>query len=87
MTEKLLCMDCGRTSFEEDSSGSSVLSKFIGAFFFILRLALLGLPFFRRKKSNKKSKKNCDYCGSNFLFPDSAENRELLKSFKPTTKK
>lgn len=74
-------MNCGRSVFGEDESAKSSITKTItNIFFLLLNLALLGLPIFRRKKSAKKQKKNCDYCGSDFLFPDTAQNRELVKS-------
>ncbi len=75
-------MNCGHSLFEEENSKSSILRMISGVLFFLLNLALLGLPIFRRKKSQNKQKRKCDYCDSDFIFPDTLENRQLLKSTK-----
>ena len=78
MSEKFICGDCFR-SFESEEyvkgtgRGGSIMR------FIIFLLLMLPIP---KRKSNYKLKKKCDYCGSDFILPDTPQNREFLKSEK-----
>jgi hypothetical protein len=80
MSEKFICGDC-LSSFEVEEyiagSGRG------GAIMRLIIFLLLMVPIPRRK-GGYKMKKKCDYCGSDFILPDTPQNREFLK---PITKK
>lgn len=80
MSEKFICGDCLRSfEVEEYVEGSGRVAAIIR--FIIFLLLMVPIP---RRKSGYKMKKKCDYCGSDFILPDTAQNREFLK---PTKKK
>lgn len=80
MSEKLICGDCLRSfESEEHFAGSGRAASIMRVIIFLL----LMVPIPKRKSQNKMKKK-CDYCGSDFILPDTPQNREFLK---PLTKK
>lgn len=72
-TERLICGDC-KATFEVENKKISIFGSL---FSLIAAIVTFGL-FFPRLRKRKFKKKNCDYCGSNFLLPDTFESRELL---------
>ncbi|NBV06192.1 MAG: hypothetical protein EBS06_03025 [Proteobacteria bacterium] len=78
MSERFICGDC-QTAFviENKKRGSALIEAILWATLFILG------PIYGMWRSGRPKKK-CDYCGSNFILPDTPENREFLK---PTSKK
>lgn len=78
MAERLICGDCLQ-SFEDrsDSENRGIGGAIIR--FIIFLLVMVPLP--RRNKKNR-IKKKCDYCGSDFILPDTPQNREFLRPIK-----
>lgn len=73
MSERLICGDCNK-SFEIETGprGSALIEAILWITLFITGV-LYGI--WRRCKP----KKQCDYCGSDFILPDGPANREFLK--------
>ncbi len=78
MSERFICGDC-HESFEIDfgKRGSALIEWILYVTLFIPG-PIYGM--WRKRKPKKK----CDYCGSDFILPDTPQNREFLK---PITKK
>lgn len=78
MDEKFICGDCKRSFEINDVKRGSALIEWL-----LWLTLVIPAPFYaiwRRRKPKKK----CDYCGSDFILPDTLQNREFLK---PLTKK
>jgi hypothetical protein len=73
MSESLICGNCNK-SFEIETGprGSALIEAILWITLFIPGV-LYGM--WRRRKPKKK----CDYCGSDFILPDSPANRKFLK--------
>ncbi len=79
--DRLICGVCKATfEVKKDLRGS----RFIELFLWIT-LVIPGFFYtLWRKLGNRK--KLCNYCGSNFILPDSYESRELLKPIEKNNK-
>jgi hypothetical protein len=77
MTKKLICGDC-KTTFEirTGKRGSSIVEMFLWS-----TLIIPGF-FYGIWRKGSKPQKYCSYCGSDFLLPDTAQNREMLDKLK-----
>ncbi len=76
MTKKIICGDC-KTAFEirTGKRGSAIIE--------MLLWSTLVIPgFFYGVWRKRKPQKYCSYCGSDFLIPDTKENREMIDKLK-----
>lgn len=81
MSEKFICGDCFSTFESEEIIERK--RNYRGAILRFIVFLLLMIPIPNRRRKSKMKKK-CDYCGSDFILPDTLQNREFLK---PITKK
>ncbi len=77
MINKIICGDC-KSTFETKSGkrGSAIIEMLLWS-----TLVIPGF-FYGLWRKGSKSPKHCSYCGSDFLLPDTRENREMLDKLK-----
>ncbi len=78
MSEKLICGDCLHSFEDTQDLVKNSIGKTIFKFIIFL-LIMLPMP---RSRKKYKMKKKCDYCGSDFILPDTPQNREFLRPIK-----
>jgi len=72
-TQRLICGDCKATfEIEKGLRGSRLVEWFLW-----VTLVIPGFFYTLWRKSPQR-KKNCDYCGSDFILPDSPEARAMI---------
>ncbi len=79
MAEQLFCGDCLRSfEFQQSKKRGSALVEFL-----LWSTLLIPGPIYGMWR-RRKSKKECDYCGSDFILSDTPKNRQFVA---PTKKK
>lgn len=78
--EKFICGECNSAlEFDKSKRGSRIIEMILWS-----TLVIPGLIYSIWRKSTRK--KICYYCGSDFVFPDSLEAKNLLKSIEKKPK-
>ncbi|MDX2083657.1 MAG: hypothetical protein SFV53_06710 [Rickettsiales bacterium] len=73
MSERLICGDCKKSSEIKNNKRGSALIEFI-----LWITLLIPAPIYAMWRKSKP-KRICQNCGSDFLIPDTPQNREFIK--------